>query len=87
MSFQKVGVIGSGIMGGGVAEVAAVTGATVLVRSRSDEGVLAVLAGIDRSLARRVEKGKLDSDTAAQLRQRISATTALTDLADCDFII
>ena len=87
MSFQKIGVLGSGIMGGGIAEVAASTGATVIVRSRSQATADAMLATIEKSLARQVEKGKRTRDDADALRSRVSATTHLSDLADCDLVI
>ena len=87
MSFQKIGVLGSGIMGGGIAEVAASTGATVVVRSRSPATADAMLATIDTSLARQVEKGTRTREDADALRARVSATTHLSDLADCDFVI
>jgi len=87
MGFQKVGVLGSGIMGGGIAEVAASTGATVIVRSRSQETANAMLDTMAKSLARQVEKGKRTHEEADQLLARVSATTHLADLSDCDFVI
>jgi 3-hydroxybutyryl-CoA dehydrogenase len=87
VSFAKIGVVGSGIMGSGVAEAAASTGAEVIVRSRSLASADAVLVTIDESLAKRVEKGTLQAETAAALRQRIRVTTELTDLAECELII
>ena len=87
MSFQKVGVLGSGIMGGGIAEVAAATGAAVVVRSRSQATADAMLATIEKSLSRQVEKGKLAQVDADALRARVSATTHLSDLSDCDLVI
>lgn len=87
MGFQKVGVLGSGIMGGGIAEVAASTGATVIVRSRSQATADAMLDTMAKSLARQVEKGKRTQEEADQLLARVSATTHLADLSDCDFVI
>jgi 3-hydroxybutyryl-CoA dehydrogenase len=87
MSFGNIGVVGSGIMGSGVAEVAAASGALVIVRSRSEVSADAVLVAIDRSLAKQVEKGKRDVEEAAAIRQRISVTTNFEDLRDCDFVI
>jgi len=87
MSFTKVGVVGSGIMGGGIAEVVAATGARVTVRSRSRASAEAVLVAIDESLARQVERGRRDVEDAAAIRRRITATTELAELADCDFVI
>jgi 3-hydroxybutyryl-CoA dehydrogenase len=87
MSFTKIGVVGSGIMGSGVAEAAAGTGAHVTVRSRSLASADAVLVAIDESLAKQVEKGKRDVEEAASLRQRVRATTDLTDLSECELVI
>jgi 3-hydroxybutyryl-CoA dehydrogenase len=74
-------------MGSGIAEVAASSGASVKVRSRSKEAGEALLIGIERSLARQVEKQKLTSHDADELRGRVSATTSMDDLHDCDLVI
>jgi 3-hydroxybutyryl-CoA dehydrogenase len=87
MGFQKVGVLGSGIMGGGIAEVAASTGATVIVRSRSQATANAMLDTIAKSLTRQVEKGKRTQVEADELLARVSATTHIADLRDCDLVI
>jgi len=87
MGFENIGVVGSGIMGSGVAEVAASTGASVIVCSRTTERAEGVLVTIDRSLARQVEKGKLDVEEAAAIRRRVSVTTNLNDLSESDFVI
>ncbi|HEY5092474.1 MAG TPA: 3-hydroxybutyryl-CoA dehydrogenase [Acidimicrobiales bacterium] len=87
MVFQKVGVLGSGIMGSGIAEVAAATGATVIVRSRSQATADAMLTTMQKSLAKQVEKGKKDQSEADAILSRVTATTHLPDLADCDFVI
>ncbi len=87
MSFQKVGVLGSGIMGSGIAEVVAGAGATVVVRSRSQATADAMLAAMEKSLAKQVERGKRTQADADALRARVSATTRLADLADCDLVI
>jgi 3-hydroxybutyryl-CoA dehydrogenase len=87
MGFQKVGVLGSGIMGSGIAEVAAATGATVIVRSRNQTSADAMLVTLAQSLTKQVEKGKRTSDDARAILERVSATTHLSDLAECDFII
>src|ERR1039458_2833033 len=87
MGFQKVGVLGAGIMGGGIAEVAAATGATVIVRSRSQATADAMLAVMAKSLAKQVEKGKRTADEADAIIARVSATSHMKDLAPCDFVI
>src|ERR1039458_2090870 len=76
MGFQKVGVLGSGIMGGGIAEVAAATGATVIARSRSHATADAMLATIEKSLAKQVDKGKRTPEDAADIIARGPAVIA-----------
>lgn len=87
MAINKVGVIGSGIMGSGIAEVAASAGCTVIVRSRSQATADGMIAGLEKSLAKQVERGKKSQEDADALRARVSATTSLSDLADCDLVI
>jgi 3-hydroxybutyryl-CoA dehydrogenase len=87
MNFQNVGVVGSGIMGGGIAEVVATAGSTVVLRSRTAETSAAVLEGIDKSLAKKVLKHQLDRAEAEAIRARISATVDFADLAGCELII
>ena len=87
MTFEKVGVLGSGIMGSGIAEVVAGAGATVIVRSRSQATAEAMLAALEKSLAKQVDQGKRSQADADALRSRVSATTRLADLADCDLVI
>jgi 3-hydroxybutyryl-CoA dehydrogenase len=87
MSFQKIGVVGSGIMGAGVAEACAATGASVIVRARTNAGAEALLDQIDRSLAKQLEKGKRTAEDVVALRQRVTVTTHLSELADCEFVI
>lgn len=87
MAINKVGVIGSGIMGSGIAEVAATAGCTVVLRSRSQASADGMLKGLEKSLAKQVERGKKSQEDADAIRARVSATTALSDLADADLII
>jgi 3-hydroxybutyryl-CoA dehydrogenase len=87
MVFHNVGVLGSGIMGSGIAEVAAATGATVIVRSRSQATADAMLTTMQKSLAKQVEKGKKDQAEAEAILARVTATTHLADLTNCDFVI
>ncbi len=87
MGISKVGILGSGIMGSGIAEVAATAGATVIVRSRSEATADGMLVGLEKLLAKQVERGKKTQEETDAIRSRVSATTALEDLADCDLII
>jgi 3-hydroxybutyryl-CoA dehydrogenase len=87
MAIKRIGVVGSGIMGSGVAEVAARSDFEVVLRSRTQEGADAMLAGLDASLARQVKKGRLEEPAAAEIRGRVSAVTALAELAACDLVL
>lgn len=87
MAIRRVGIIGSGIMGSGIAEVAAGAGHTVILRSRSLDSANAMLAGLQKSLARQVEKGRREQADADAILARVTATADLADLADCDLII
>jgi len=87
MTFSQIGVIGSGIMGSGIAEVAATAGATVILRSRSQATADAMLAGLEKSLAKQVERGKKTQEDADAVRARVTATSSLADLSNCDLII
>jgi len=87
MAIKRIGVVGSGIMGAGVAEVAAASGFEVVLRSRSQEGADSMLAGLDASLARQVRKGRVDDDTATEVRARVSAVTTIDELAPCDLVL
>ena len=87
MSVKVVGVVGSGIMGSGVAEVAAVAGFDVVLRSRSQAGADSMLAGLEKSLNRQVEKGRMEEAVAADVRGRVRAVTALDELSTCDLVI
>src|SRR6188472_2518860 len=87
MAIKRIGVVGSGIMGAGVAEVAAASGFEVVLRSRSQDGADAMLAGLDASLARQVKRGRIEADTAAEVRARVTAVTAIDELAACDLVL
>lgn len=87
MNFQKVGIVGSGIMGSGIAEVVATAGATVILRSRTAQTADAVLVGLEKSLAKKVSKQLHSHATAKIIRSRVSATMEFADLAECDLII
>jgi 3-hydroxybutyryl-CoA dehydrogenase len=87
MSISKVGIVGSGIMGTGIAEVAAASGHQVVVRSRSQPAADSVLTGVRRSLDRQIERGNRTEKERDEILSRLSVTTQLSDLADCDLVI
>jgi 3-hydroxybutyryl-CoA dehydrogenase len=87
MGVKRIGVVGSGIMGAGVAEVAARSGFEVVLRSRTQEGADAMLGGLEASLARQVQKGRLEQPAANDIRGRVGAVTALDELAACDLVL
>jgi 3-hydroxybutyryl-CoA dehydrogenase len=87
MSIKRVGIIGSGIMGSGIAEVAAASGYEVVLRSRSQASADAMVAGLEKSLAKQVEKGKRTQAEAGDIAALVSATTHLGALAEADLVI
>jgi 3-hydroxybutyryl-CoA dehydrogenase len=87
MAIARIGIVGSGIMGSGIAEVAATTGHEVVLRSRSLESAQAMVAGLAKSLARQVEKGRREQADADAALARVTATADLADLANCDLVI
>lgn len=87
MTIRTVGVLGCGLMGSGIAQVSAVAGFDVVVRDLDQALLDRGRAAITRSLAKFVEKGKLDSGAPDAALRRLRSTTALDDLAVCDLII
>jgi 3-hydroxybutyryl-CoA dehydrogenase len=87
MAIQKVGVVGCGLMGSGIAQVSAQAGFQTVVREVSAELVEKGLKGIEKNLARLVEKGSLTEAAKSEIRGRLKGTTSLEDLKDCDVIV
>jgi 3-hydroxybutyryl-CoA dehydrogenase len=87
MAIERLGIVGSGIMGSGIAEVAAKAGVSVVLRSRKQESADAMVAALGKSLAKQVSRGKLDEGDAAAISARVSATADLEALADCDLVL
>ena len=87
MSIKRVGIIGSGIMGSGIAETAAGSGFEVVLRSRSQNTADATVAGMEKSLNRQVDKGKKTADERDAILGRVTATSDLGALKDVDLVI
>ncbi len=87
MDIQKVGVVGCGLMGSGIAQVAATAGCHVVVHEVTAELAQKGFARIHGSLAKLVEKGKLPAEAADATKARLKSTTNLADLKECDLII
>ena len=87
MEIRKVGVLGCGLMGAGIAQVAATAGFETVVKEVSDDLIAKGFAGIEKSLAKFAEKGTITSEQQTEIRGRLSGTTSFDKLADCDIII
>jgi len=87
MAIEKVGVVGCGLMGSGIAQTAAQAGLPVLVREVSTELIEKGFSNIDKSLARLVQRGTLNAEQRDATRSRLRGTTRIEELAGCDIII
>jgi 3-hydroxybutyryl-CoA dehydrogenase len=87
MAIQKVGVVGCGLMGSGIAQVSAQAGFPTIVREVSPEIVDKGLKSIEKNLARLVEKGNITEAQKNEIRGRLKGTTALEDLKGCDVVV
>jgi 3-hydroxybutyryl-CoA dehydrogenase len=84
---EKVGVLGAGLMGHGIAQVAAQSGYEVVLREVDEETLAKGIGKIEKQLARAVEKGKSSQEDADAVRGRIEGTVHYRDLAECDLVI
>ena len=84
---SSIGIVGSGIMAAGIAEVAARGDVRAIIRARSEASVASALKQISGGLARQVDKGKLEAAERDRILANISTTTDLAGLTDCDIII
>jgi 3-hydroxybutyryl-CoA dehydrogenase len=87
LKIEKVGVVGCGLMGSGIAEVAAKAGFDVVVREVSEEFIEAGRKRIEKSLARAVDKGKLEPKDRNDTLARLDFSIDLAGLAECDLVI
>jgi 3-hydroxybutyryl-CoA dehydrogenase len=87
MTIKRVGIVGSGTMGSGIAEVACKNGYEVVLRSRSQAGADKMMSGLEKSLGKQVDKGRLaESDRDAALAL-VRGITDLEELAECDLVV
>jgi len=84
---QRIGVIGTGTMASGIVEVCAKSGYDVVFRARGEDKVAAVQKRVEGSLDKALQRGKLTEQARAETLSRITGTTSLDDLADCDLVI
>ena len=91
MEINKVGVLGCGLMGSGIAQVAAAAGCDVVVLEQDQKFLDKGFAGIEKSLSRMVErgvdKGGITAEQKTATQSRLKGTTNMQDLADCDIVI
>jgi 3-hydroxybutyryl-CoA dehydrogenase len=87
MEIKSIGVLGAGVMGNGIAQVAAMAGYNVVMRDIEDRFVEGGLKNIDKFLAKSVEKGKMTADQKSGIMGKIKGTTKMEDLKDVDYVI
>jgi 3-hydroxybutyryl-CoA dehydrogenase len=87
MEIRKVGVVGSGLMGSGIAQVAAAAGFSTVLREVSQALLDKGLAAIEKSLTKFMEKGEITAEKKSQILSRLKPTLGLEDFADCDLVI
>jgi 3-hydroxybutyryl-CoA dehydrogenase len=87
MAIKRVGVLGCGLMGSGIAQVAASAGYPTVVKEVADELLKKGTASIEKSLAKFVEKQTMTAENRNETLGRLKGTTKFEDLADCDIVI
>ncbi len=87
MAIKRVGVLGCGLMGSGIAQVAAQAGYDTVVREVEQKYLDKGMGGIEKSLGRFVEKGKMQAEDRDACLGRLKGTVSLGDLSDCDIVI
>ena len=86
-SIKKVGVLGCGLMGSGIAQVSAQAGFDTVVVEVEQKFLDKGMSGIDKSLGKFVEKGKMSADDKSKCMSRLKGSTSLKDLAECDIVV
>jgi 3-hydroxybutyryl-CoA dehydrogenase len=86
-SINKVGVLGCGLMGSGIAQISAQSGFNTVVVEVEQRFLDKGMSGIDKSLGKFVEKGKMTAEDKSSCMSRLKGSTSLKDLADCDIVV
>jgi len=87
MAIKKIGVLGCGLMGSGIAQTAAAAGFEIIVREVDDKVLDKGMESIDRSLSRLLKKERVTESQKAEIIGRLTGTTNVADLSDCDVVI
>jgi 3-hydroxybutyryl-CoA dehydrogenase len=87
MEIRKVGVVGCGLMGSGIAQVSAQAGYETWVRETDDERLKEGIGSIEEQLLEKVESGKMTEGEMTEVLDRINGTTKLDDLRKCELVI
>jgi 3-hydroxybutyryl-CoA dehydrogenase len=87
MDMKSVGIAGTGMMGAGIAEVAAKAGFDVVIRGRTQTAADAALGRLSKSLSYQVDKGKLAVDDSAAVLGRVRTTVHLEEMGECDIVV
>lgn len=87
MEIKTIGLLGAGVMGNGIAQVAAMAGYNVIMRDIEDRFVEGGIKNIDKFLSKTVEKGKMKAEDKNAIMGRIKGTTKMEDMKDVDFVV
>jgi len=87
MGIERIGVVGAGQMGNGIAHVCALAGYEVLITDISEDALTAAVSSVTKNMARQVSKGLITEDEKVQALSKIGTTLTLTDLGPTDLVI
>ena len=87
VEFASVGIVGSGIMGAGIAETAITSGYRIVLLSRTADSARAMAEAVQNSLNRNMERGKATPALVEEQIERLTATSEISDLAGCDMVV
>ena len=87
VSFQRIGVVGSGAMGRGIAQLFAQSGGAVRLYDSNPAALDSAIASVADTFAKLVEKGRMSADAAAAARSRLEPAASLSALSDCDLVV